>query len=185
MLSLKMEDLIGETYFDIVGESRDNGKRFATTKSSHCRYKRRRCRTAQSAAEDILRIGKGGMRLRQGEAKRIKELNYPTWFSHSIYVTWRPPPWPSPQQPHRPFGDTPPLPCGHDARGKRTHVASEMCHLFLHSERQQLRSRTSQHTYAATISKNLQALGATAASALLLTSLKKRCAPYLAIFPSG
>ena len=70
VLSLKMEDLIGETYFDIVGESRDNGKRFATTKSSHCRYKRRRCRTAQSAAEDILRRGEGGMRLSRGEARQ-------------------------------------------------------------------------------------------------------------------
>ena len=70
VLSLKMEDLIGETYFDIVGESRDNGKRFATTKSSHCRYKRCRCRTAQSAAEDILRRGEGGMRLSRGEARQ-------------------------------------------------------------------------------------------------------------------
>lgn len=60
VLFLEIEDLIAETYFAIVGESRDNGKRFATTKSSHCRYKRRRCRTAQSAAEDILRIREGG-----------------------------------------------------------------------------------------------------------------------------
>ena len=55
LLFLEMEDLIGETYFAIVSESGDNGKRVATTKSSHCRYKRRRCRIAQSA-KDILRI---------------------------------------------------------------------------------------------------------------------------------